>query len=241
MRTSLFVTLTLATVGWTASLDSTQWSYAGATGPAHWASLSPNNKACDTGRHQSPINLLSSTAKLYTSNSTGAGVPTLSFNWRPTGSLTATHNGHALQVDLSAEQQQQNTLTYNSTTYNMQQFHVHTPSEHRIDGRHYDGEVHFVSKSSDGKLLVVGVFLETATCHKNNLLANIAPHFTMDLSSVPALTKDFWNYNGSLTTPPCTEGVTWIVLNKPLKVNGHQMQRLMDTTHFNARFTMPTY
>ncbi|RKP26324.1 carbonic anhydrase [Syncephalis pseudoplumigaleata] len=229
----------------TASLEAPSWGYEGAMGPAHWAKLSPKYHACGEGKHQSPINLQPSTARRYTGNT----APTLDLQrWTATtGPVSAVHNGHALQVDMPANAA---SLRYANTTYTMQQWHIHTPSEHRIDGRHYAGEIHWVSKSAEGQLLVVGAFFDAADkATEPNFLTPITAqpqertsNVKLDWSGVRALAtpQDYWTYSGSLTTPPCTEGVTWIVLNEPLKLSSEQVRRLVDTNNFNARYTMPT-
>ncbi|KAI9592792.1 alpha carbonic anhydrase [Syncephalis fuscata] len=247
---ALLLTLTFASATLAATVSDSTWSYDGATGPAYWSRLSSGNKACGEGQHQSPINLMKDTAKLYKFNEQYG--PLLTFNWTSTGTVDVVHNGHALQVDLGSDSQKKNTLNFNNVGYEMQQFHVHTPSEHRIDGKHYDGEVHFVSKSATGQLLVVGIFLIEETYKDNSVLAPITQklplkpqervsNITIDLSTLSSVSDGFWTYSGSLTTPPCTEGVTWVVFDTAMPVSVNQLHVLTNTNHFNARYTMPAH
>lgn len=186
------------------------------------------------------------------------GAPQLELRWAELSQVTGKHNGHSVQVDvpeaLTRQQQQQQQVIYQNTTYSMQQFHLHTPSEHRVNGHFYAGEIHFVHKSPEGKLLVIGVFLDVKS-HVDSGHAILQPltrqlpikageqtrPFTTDLSRVKRLTGEpngFWTYNGSLTTPPCTEGVTWIVLDTPLPLSLAQLATIEESIRFSARHTM---
>src|SRR5215475_829088 len=190
------------------------FGYLGDLGPSHWGALSPDWATCGTGTEQSPVDfrrppLRSHPPSIAYGSSTGA-----IFN-----------NGHTIEVEVEG----QNTLTVGGVAYALVQFHFHTPSEHRVKGRGYDMELHLVHKSAAGGLAVLGVFMTRGP--SSGALAPIFAEQPNDLNVHHELEAPFdpatflprsrahFRYAGSLTTPPCTEGVEWVVLAEPVSVS----------------------
>lgn len=196
----------------------TDWGYVGDEGPTHWADLSDEFCACG-GTHQSPIDLPS------------AGVATASTDvnidyLRAEGRLSYTSYG--VQMSLKG-----GGLVLDGVPYRLVQFHFHTPSEHCVDGRHFPGELHLVHIAENGHFVVIGVFLENGPA--NAALAPIwstfpavedAPPIPFDPASLLPDDRTAYRYEGSLTTPPCTEDVTWLVIKQPLLLSDVQIENL---------------
>ncbi len=188
------------------------WGYTHGITPQHWGEVSPT---CATGVHQSPIALSTKQARPQTP------AQPLEFAWsRATGELVDT--GHSDQVNLPPG----NAITYGGTRFELVQFHFHSPSEHVIDGKPAPMEVHFVHRSAEGKLAVVGVMLAQGTAASAcapvlTALPAPAEKKTVEVDLPAMLPKDHrhFTYSGSLTTPPCSEDVQWIVMLRPDQVS----------------------
>jgi carbonic anhydrase len=152
------------------------------------------------------------------------------------------NNGHTIEVETEGE----NTLWLDGVAYELQQFHFHTASEHRFDGRGFDMELHLVHQSADGVNAVVGVFLKRGpssgalTPIFEQLPDDVNVHHELDAPFNPKrfLPRDrtHYRYTGSLTTPPCTEGVRWVVMADTVTVSDEHMAQFAERIHFNARF-----
>ena len=198
------------------------WSYAGPAGPERWALLAPEWATCGAGHRQSPVNI-------------AAGAPAsaspLSITYAP-ASGTLRHTGHTIQADLVDG----GSLLVDDTPYRLVQMHFHTPGEHSVDGRVADAELHLVHRSEAGRLAVIGIRLFSGTTNPayERLVSRLpakgeSPHGMGGLLDVAALLPSrsaHWRYDGSLTTPPCTEGVTWIVMSTPVTLGAEQLARL---------------
>lgn len=216
--------------------DQPAWSYDGATGPANWASLSPEFGTCD-GSQQSPVALQSTTA-------VGADVPTVFLDLQQFEPVVV-NDGHKIKVTTGGEG---GLVTYQGNDYQLQEFHFHHPFEHVVDGRSYPLEAHFVLQSAAGDLFVLGVLfgeaganatLQTildkapATPGKARLDAYIDPN-----NLLPVDTR-FFRYKGSLTTPPCGENVTWHVYKETLSASKAQIDAFSRLYRDNHRPPQP--
>lgn len=213
------------------------WTYEGAEGPAQWAHLDPSYATCADGDRQSPIDI---------AGARDADLPTLRPDYR-TVPLTVWNTGHTQQVVVPAG----STLRLGDATYTLLQAHLHTPSEHTIGGRPADGELHLVHRDSAGRLAVVGVLLR-AGGQANAALAPLIDHLqptkgepvavpstSIDLDGLLPASRTYWRYDGSLTTPPCTEGVAWLVLDQPVGISADQLATLRAALGDSARPVQP--
>ena len=212
------------------------WAYettANTAGPAEWGSL-PGDSACATGKRQSPIDL----ATRIPFPVEAKDLPNLAFKYGTTR-LHLVNNGHTVQADVDKG----STVEIDGAVWTLLQFHFHTPSEHSLDGLHYPMEVHLVHAGPDGKPgLVVGVFLvqggETpalapifASLPKEKGARRDDAAVTIDLTRLLPEDRTYLAYEGSLTTPPCTEGIRWYVLRSPMGITGEQLGAFVSLPH----------
>jgi carbonic anhydrase len=212
------------------------WTYEGEEGPEHWGELDPSFASCSGGTQQSPIDV---------AQVEGSDLADLEFTYAPVSPLHIINNGHTVQVNVPAG----NSIVVDGTTYELIQFHFHTPSEHAIGGRAEAMELHLVHRAQDESLAVVGLFLKEGAEH-----ATLKPVFeampvmagpeqevagTVDLPSMLPLTRTTFRYMGSLTTPPCTEGVHWILFTEPAEVSAAQIEAYHKIFELDARPVQP--
>jgi carbonic anhydrase len=228
----------------TTSVRPVHWGYEGEAGPAGWATLSPVYALCGNGKSQSPINIVKTDAK---------GGSTWQLDYKST-SLRIAHNehmediidnGHTIQVTVD----EGSVFTFEGKSYNLKQFHFHTPSEHTIDGQHAPMEMHMVHQAEDGTLAVVGILFQEGTVPNPNfekIIANLpnakgeSKHITdVNLELKVHLPADNYAYHyvGSLTTPPCSEGVQWLVLRDPVRLTKDQIEAFASRIGPNNRPT----
>jgi len=214
------------------------WAYEGDNGPQAWGKLKPEFNACAIGKRQSPINIEDNLTLQ------GPAEP-LAFNYNPsTGSVV--NNGHTIQVDVVGD----NTLTVRGSVYKLVQMHFHTPSEEQVNYRSFAMVAHLVHKSNDGQLAVVAVLLDPGVA--NPLINKVWTYMPLDLNDrvrMPGgildmnelLPKDqrYYQFIGSLTTPPCTEGVLWMVLKTPTQLSAAQIRLFQQLFPNNARPVQP--
>ncbi|KAJ1568600.1 hypothetical protein HK096_005945, partial [Nowakowskiella sp. JEL0078] len=210
----------------------TRFSYEGKTGPAHWADLDPANELCRTGKQQSPINFEGD--RFLADKSTN-----LILNWNfEIKNADFVNEGVTVKMKFVSD----SFVLFEGTQFNLKQFHFHMPSEHHINNRALDAEVHFVHLSDEGQILVVGALLQIIAENEteNEFLGQILPYLPIGEEetkiSVPVLEmasiiKFFlatkWNtYEGSLTTPPCVEGVRFFIAKDYLPVKLQQIREL---------------
>ena len=209
------------------------FGYFGDIGPAFWGALSPEWTACGTGEIQSPVDLAKAPQQPRWQKIE------IAYDAVTTGEIF--NNGHTIEVETEGA----NTLTLGGVAYELVQFHFHTPSEHRVEGRGFDMELHLVHRAEDGTNAVIGVFLRRG--RTSGALAPIFESLPDDLNVHHPLEAPFnpaaflpdserqYRYVGSLTTPPCTEGVQWIVMSEPVTVSDEHMAQFAERIHFNAR------
>ncbi|WP_013324880.1 carbonic anhydrase [Gloeothece verrucosa] len=233
---SLVANLALANpkIHWGAELVP-HWSYSGEENPHHWAALSPDFAICSKGQNQSPINFESGTREKS---------PNLVFNYQNTP-LNIVNNGHTIQINYAKGSR----VIIGDKDYELMQFHFHTPSEHTINKKVAKMELHLVHKNEEGEIAVIGILIQQGQEHPliKKIWQYISPEQgEKNFANVIINAKDFipvdqsyYNYIGSLTTPPCTEGVNWFVFKTPLKVSPQQIQQFTQIYQLNARPVQP--
>lgn len=215
------------------------WTYEGSTGPEHWASIANENQTCESGKRQSPVDIRKPES--------AEDPDPIKLNYgKVAGGFI--NNGHTLQVNFPKG----NFANLAGHRYELAQMHFHAPSEHTIDGKHFDMEAHFVHKDEKGNLAVIGVLIEKAhTDHPalakiwNELPheVNATPIETESINPKELMPKDFayYHYQGSLTTPPCSEGVEWYVLSSPVQLSEHQVEAFTKIVSHNSRPVQPLH
>ncbi|MCM0150452.1 carbonic anhydrase [Photobacterium galatheae] len=212
------------------------WGYEGVNGPEHWAALSGDFATCAAGKNQSPIDLVAMVE---------GKLPPLSLYYQP-ASASVIDNGHTVQVNYAPG----SSLTLDGQSFELKQFHFHTPSENHIRGKSFPLEGHFVHADKSGNLAVIAVMFQEGEA--NEALAKIwsqMPSATgkvvslnqkVDVRQIIPAQQDYYRFSGSLTTPPCTEGVRWIVLKQPQTVSASQIEAFYQVLgHGNNRPVQP--
>jgi carbonic anhydrase len=212
-----------------------QWSYEGATGPQAWGRLKPEYARCASGTRQSPIDIR---------DGFKVQLDPIEFDYRASP-FRVLDNGHAIQVTPAPG----STIDVLGRRYALQQFHLHRPSETRIDGRSFEMELHLVHQDEAGRLAVVAVLLEQGT--PNSALQMALNHLPLekgeeqaarvpiDLKALLPQDRRYYSYMGSLTTPPCSEGVLWLVLKQPMPMSAEQLALFARLYAANARPVQP--
>lgn len=193
------------------------WSYDGEGAPEHWSQLSDEYKTCQQGMNQSPINI-DSTMNAHLQPlvvSYGKG-PDLVLN-----------NGHTIQA--TVDPKASDSITLDGQRYLLQQFHFHAPSENTLHGKHFAMEMHLVHKNAAGEVAVVAVMFDVGAANPEiDKLWKVMPEkaesdaalkTAVNINALIPLDRTYWRFSGSLTTPPCSEGVTWIVLKQPMTLS----------------------
>ena len=216
--------------------DTVCWGYEAENGPDVWARLSPEYKLCSAGIHQSPIDLV---------NPTPTKLPAITFNYQPT-LLNIRNTGNTIEV----RYQEGSWIEIDETKYHLLQFHFHAPSEHTVVGNLYDMEMHLVHKSEDGTLAVIGVLIEsgrinTAFAPFWHYLPSVSgeskqiKEIILNASDLLPRERGTYRYIGSLTTPPCSEDVKWLVLTTPIEMSHSQIAAFKAILSGNNRPVQP--
>jgi carbonic anhydrase len=209
----------------------TVWSYEGETGPANWSKINVDWAKCGTGNRQSPIDLR---------DGIKVNLEQISFDYHPS-SFSEVNNGHTIQVTVGGG----NFITVGNTVYELQEFHFHRPSEEKINGKGTEMVIHLVHKSAEGKIAIVAVLLERGQPHRlmqtvwDNLplekFETVSPSIVIDPIDALPERREYFTYMGSLTEPPCTEGVLWMVFKQPMQASPAQMALFSRLYPLNAR------
>ncbi|MBS0307864.1 MAG: carbonic anhydrase family protein [Proteobacteria bacterium] len=207
------------------------WDYEGEAGPAQWGKLNPDWAQCATGARQSPIDIR---------DGMRLDLEPIRFDYRP-GPFSVVNNGHTVQVGVAGG----NRITITGRTYELVQFHFHRPSEERINGKSFAMVVHLVHKDAEGRLAVVALLIEEGEANAavqsvwNNLPLEknepVRPTIEFDPSQLLPARRDYYTYMGSLTTPPCSEGVLWLVMKEPIRLSAQQIAIFSRLYPMNAR------
>jgi carbonic anhydrase len=212
------------------------WGYEGETAPKHWSELQPDYAACGIGKEQSPIDIHGVKKQ--------EALPAIVFNYAASPTEVV-NNGHTIQVNLESG----GTVKVASGEYKLVQFHFHSPSEEKIEGKSYPLVGHFVHRTDDGKLAVVAVLFKEGK--ENPVLARIFDVMPAQENGKVALgenfnpadllpsDKSYYSFMGSLTTPPCSEGVQWQVLKSPVELSGAQLKMFRKLYWNNVRPIQP--
>ena len=234
--TTCVLAVAAMTVSAMAHGEGAHWGYSGEAGPENWGKLDDSYVACESGRNQSPIDL---------TDFVEADLQPVDFAYKP-GTTDILNNGHAIQVNYIPG----STITVDGHVFELKQFHFHAPSENTINGKHFPLESHLVHADKDGNLAMVAVMFEMG---RNNALLsplwmkmpdnagdkNALPK-PYDVSAMLPSDRDYYRFDGSLTAPPCSEGVLWFVLKQSAIASKPQIDRFTKVMgHPNNRPVQP--
>lgn len=207
------------------------WDYQGSGGPERWGRMKPEFAKCSSGTRQSPIDIR---------DGIKVELDAVLFDYKPSA-FKVVDNGHTIQVNVAPG----NSIEVMGQRFELVQFHFHRPSEERIDGKAFDMVAHLVHKNLEGRLAVVAVLLEKGSAQPvvqsvwNNLPLEkgdeIAARLPIDLNRLLPTERGYFTYMGSLTTPPCSEGVLWMVMKQPVPISGEQIDIFARLYPMNAR------
>jgi len=232
MRKLLPLFLAFGIISCSEHSESLHWSYSGQTGPEYWSSLSSEFQLCDEGTKQSPINL---------SGFTDEDLDPLFIEYKD-GGFSAVNNGHTIQINYEAG----SVLKVEDRSFELKQFHFHSPSENTIEGKSFPMEMHLVHSDESGALAVLALLFEVSD--ENSVIESIWSKMPQSINEPIMLdvrvnamdllpeNKAYYRFDGSLTTPPCSEGVTWLVFKEPTSVSSDQVELFLNEIgHPNAR------
>ena len=212
------------------------WGYEGVTGATQWAELAPENALCASGKNQSPVNI-------DTTNATNIDQDALEFDYSMLIPDKIKNNGHTIQIDMGMG----NTVKIDGKTFELKQFHFHSPSENTVNGKSFPFEAHFVHANKEGELLVVAMLFVPGNADntltelwksmpqkagdENRLGSSVLKSLETEMKAT-----NYYRFNGSLTTPPCSEGVRWFVMKAPMTIAKEQVKAFEDVMgHANNR------
>lgn len=208
------------------------WGYDAENGPDQWGKLKPEWAACASGQRQSPIDIR---------DGIKVDLEPVLFDYQPSSRFNVLDNGHTVQVNVGSG----SSITLTGRKYELKQFHFHRPSEEKVNGRGFDMVAHLVHKDAEGRLAVIAVLIDSGAAHGliqtvwNNLPLEkndpLTPISTIDINQLLPEHRQYYTFMGSLTTPPCSEGVLWIVLKEPIQASPQQIAIFGRLYPMNAR------
>lgn len=194
------------------------WSYIGESGPDYWGGLRAKYSQCDAGDQQSPINII---------NPISSNLNAPIINWSPF-IPDISNNGHTIEIKSPAE----NTVILDGKSFELVQFHFHHTSEHTVNDQQYPMEAHFVHQADDGKLAVLAVLFTEGQANRPlgqiwtaapAVIGEISANFTFDPNTLLPMDRQHYRYEGSLTTPPCSQIVSWVIFKQKLTISAEQI------------------
>ena len=213
----------------------THWGYTDDTGPAFWGKLNPDYILCEDGTSQSPINF---------DTVTQVDLANVAIFYEPS-KVKFINNGHTVEGVYG----EGSYIELEGVRYNLEQFHFHAPSEHTVGGEHAALEVHFVHKNSEGNIAVLGVLFQEGSDSQELLpmaealskmdTPELNSPVTFNAAALLPADQSTFRYAGSLTTPPCTEGVTWLVISQQPSLTEQQIAAFTSIYDGNFRPVQP--
>jgi carbonic anhydrase len=221
------------------------WDYGAERGPATWATIAPEFATCGSGKSQSPIDI---------AKATSGKLDDVATSYSPTELKVVHHehvadginNGHTIQVNYTGA----DSLTVAGQRFALLQYHFHAPSENTMEGKHFPMEIHLVHRSASGQLAVLAAFIEEGA--ENAAYAPVwsnlptkkgmefhLEHLKVDVDVLLPAGRASYRFDGSLTTPPCSEGVKWVVLAQPVQLSAAQIAAFKAVVDNNNRPTQP--
>ena len=234
MKLHVVAALLAVSASFAAAQSAAPWTYDGKTGPINWGRLDPSYAACSKGHEQSPIDIRGAHLN--------KALRPIEFHYI-SGGVTVVNNGRGIQVNVHPGSY----ILAGGVRYDLLQFHFHTPSEEAVRGKFSDMDVHLVHKSADGKYAVLAVRFLRDQDIPNALLATLSQHLPNAAGKEETITeminpagflpsgRGYWTYMGSLTIPPCTEGVRWFVFEQEMPMSRTQFRAFSSLYKLNSR------
>lgn len=218
----------------------TEWTYESDTGPEEWGSLDPSYQTCADGNEQSPVDIE------FSEVTESSARENVELNYQP-GKFNLSNDGHTLMVHAARPE---NVLSIEEDNYKLVQFHFHTPSEHQFNGEYYEMELHLVHENQQGELAVAGIMIQQGAENETLLPiwnklpeketeSSIPVENLIDVQALLPEDADSFHYNGSLTTPPCSEQVKWMIYEEPITMSAEQIEQFQHIFGENHRPVQP--
>jgi carbonic anhydrase len=223
-----------------AGAQNAPWSYLGKNGPLNWGRLDPAYRACSQGHEQAPIDIRGAHLN--------KGLAPLEFHYI-TGAVTVENTGNLIVVHVNPG----STMTADGVKYELQELTFHRPSETAVKGKLTDMDVEMLHKSADGKMAIVEVRFVMDRDQPNAVMAALWPHLPPRAGAQEKLAepvnaggflpgdRGYWTFMGSLTTPPCTEGVRWFVMEQNLSLSREQVRQFSGMFRMSSRPLQDTH